>query len=399
MAFIWIIILYLMADVMGRGHGGDGREDPPPPFGGGRGQHQLDAVPPRKKRGRGKNLGLPIALEKNGKAPLPLVFDREATFIPVGKTNDYLVREMGIHIWNSIPLDRKSWKVTTDAEKNGMMQHLRSRFDFDAIARDTQERDLMAGIKDKLQKRYSDRKGDAKRHFIEVGGYDNIDRSRANPPEGMLNEFWQRTVTHFCSEEYKKLSARNKVARGKQKYANHGGTSSYSNTFFKESVSRVDVFFKTHTNKKGEFVSPAAKEKYQALVQELEEQTQAFEQTQTSSNQTTSESSTSLPPTTNPAQVNPIVVFENVMGSRRGYVRGIGRKASSTTSSSYEAQSQTTQPEVTQYSQPMDPVQSLQAILRDPAASQLLAEWIRTLPPQDDIRGNNAGNYDDDASH
>lgn len=42
MAFIWILALYLMADVMGRGHDGDGSEDPPRLGGRLRGQHEED---------------------------------------------------------------------------------------------------------------------------------------------------------------------------------------------------------------------------------------------------------------------------------------------------------------------------------------------------------------------
>mgnify|MGYP001547687858 FL=1 len=42
MGFSWAILLYVMADVMGLGHGGDGAGDPPPPVGFGRGQHEQD---------------------------------------------------------------------------------------------------------------------------------------------------------------------------------------------------------------------------------------------------------------------------------------------------------------------------------------------------------------------
>lgn len=42
MVSLWIILLYVMADVMARGHGGDGSEDPPPPTGRGGGHHERD---------------------------------------------------------------------------------------------------------------------------------------------------------------------------------------------------------------------------------------------------------------------------------------------------------------------------------------------------------------------
>ena len=42
MRFTWAILLAMMADVMGLGHGGDGAGDPPPTGGFGRGQHEQD---------------------------------------------------------------------------------------------------------------------------------------------------------------------------------------------------------------------------------------------------------------------------------------------------------------------------------------------------------------------
>ena len=33
MLSLWIVLVYMMADVIGRGHGGDGAEEPPPPGG------------------------------------------------------------------------------------------------------------------------------------------------------------------------------------------------------------------------------------------------------------------------------------------------------------------------------------------------------------------------------
>lgn len=38
--FSWVILFYIMADVMGLGRGGDGTRDPPNPVGFGRIQHE-----------------------------------------------------------------------------------------------------------------------------------------------------------------------------------------------------------------------------------------------------------------------------------------------------------------------------------------------------------------------
>lgn len=39
---IWVVFAYMMADVMPRGHGGDGAGDSPPRDGFGRGSHEQD---------------------------------------------------------------------------------------------------------------------------------------------------------------------------------------------------------------------------------------------------------------------------------------------------------------------------------------------------------------------
>ncbi|CAH1427519.1 unnamed protein product [Lactuca virosa] len=56
MGFGYAILFYVMADVMGLGHGGDGAGDPLPPVGFGRGQHEQDAELPKKRRGLAKNI-------------------------------------------------------------------------------------------------------------------------------------------------------------------------------------------------------------------------------------------------------------------------------------------------------------------------------------------------------
>jgi len=54
-----------------------------------------------------------------------MTFDREATFLPVGRLCDRFVREVGIYMWRHIPLDRPSWKKVNDYEKNALHEHLK----------------------------------------------------------------------------------------------------------------------------------------------------------------------------------------------------------------------------------------------------------------------------------
>ncbi|KAJ0476562.1 hypothetical protein HanHA300_Chr13g0478751 [Helianthus annuus] len=52
---LWFVLVYLMADVVPRGHGGDGAGDPPFPDPFRRGTHEADAVPAKRVRGKAKN--------------------------------------------------------------------------------------------------------------------------------------------------------------------------------------------------------------------------------------------------------------------------------------------------------------------------------------------------------
>ncbi|CAH1449771.1 unnamed protein product [Lactuca virosa] len=79
-----------MAVVMG--HGGDGGDEPPHPFGGDFGVHQIDAIPPRR-RGMAVNKKMHRLYEANGRQPLKIIFDRN-TFVPIG--DNALVAEVAL---------------------------------------------------------------------------------------------------------------------------------------------------------------------------------------------------------------------------------------------------------------------------------------------------------------
>ncbi|KAM0008580.1 hypothetical protein Hdeb2414_s0110g00797941 [Helianthus debilis subsp. tardiflorus] len=123
-----------MADVMPRGHGGDGADEPPPGGFGRRGHHEEDLVPKKKTRGRAKNKKLLQANKMGGLVSIP--FDRLATYTPVGDACDMFSRER--------------------------------RFNFEEIERDCERRQLKGGIRSVYMKRYRDRKSMAKKEFDEL---------------------------------------------------------------------------------------------------------------------------------------------------------------------------------------------------------------------------------------
>ncbi|KAL8268306.1 hypothetical protein R6Q59_002104 [Mikania micrantha] len=155
----------------------------------------------------------------------------------------------------------------------------------------------------------------AKQHFIKNGGYDDEEKARANPPEGMYAENWKKAVDFFLSDTHKKRSSSNAEVRQKQLYTNRGGTSAYSSYCYKNNKSRLEAFHNAHTGKDGIFDSEAAERHYNDLKAEFQNQIGP-----NSDGEFDEESSASHP--------NEVAVFEKVMGVRRGHTRGIGRKPS-----------------------------------------------------------------------
>lgn len=287
-----------MADVMARGHGGDGAEDPPPPVSRGGGQHEADLVPRRKTRGKAKNLKLTKKVQQAG-GPLKLTFDTLATFTPIGELSECFVREVGIYMWASIPFDKGSWDKVSHANRVALLEHLRLHFDIAEVEKDP---NLMESINSEFQKRYRDRKSDAKREFLKVGGYADVEKALDNPPLGMDRANWKKAIDYFHTPEHLNRSKSNKEVRAKQQITNRGGTRKYSSACFKEEKTRVEAFRDGHTDKEGKFDSPVTEQQHRDLQRAYEECTQT-------------------PP-------DHIGIFEKVLGARRGHVKGVGRKPS-----------------------------------------------------------------------
>ncbi|XP_076910179.1 protein VARIATION IN COMPOUND TRIGGERED ROOT growth response-like [Bidens hawaiensis] len=193
-----------MADVIPRGHGGDGAEDPPPPGGFRRGVHEEGALPPRRKgQGPAKNKKLAAAYKKNG-GPLSLIFDRSATFIPIGEVAYMFIREVGIYMGRNIAFDKESWANVSEAEKNALFEHLGRYFNLQKIEQDPQKNLLKGGIDFVISKRYRDRKSKAKGHYKAVGRKANIDLTKSKPPTEMSEENWKKSVDRFQTNELRR---------------------------------------------------------------------------------------------------------------------------------------------------------------------------------------------------
>ncbi|MFS7913634.1 putative transcription factor AP2-EREBP family [Helianthus anomalus] len=263
-------LLYIMADVMPRGHGGPGGF-------GRRGHHEED-------------------------------YSRH---IPRLDACDMFSQEVGIYMWGNLAFDKYSYANVSAAEKNAMEQHLRRRFNFVEIERDCERRQLKGGIRSVYMKRYRDRKNMAKKEFIKLGKqHDNLETIRDNLPTGMGVENWRKTIDLFgdlkcikrCEVNKKKIVKSNssQTAGGRHHIAN---------------VEALETYAHAHTLPDGTFASPLEEENFEE-----------FERQRTQNNPFL-EDEGELGESSAPAISN-VQVFEKVLGARRGIYRGLGGKPS-----------------------------------------------------------------------
>ncbi|CAI9288825.1 unnamed protein product [Lactuca saligna] len=173
-----------------------------------------------------------------------------------------------------------------------MFQYLSTWFDFRAITNHPMASTYWASLNNQICARYRGRKNNAK------------NRSARNN-----RQCWNVTIDYFLTEKHQKRSARNKECWKKQVVKNRGGTCSYCSACFKKL--RLEVFHHTHVNKKGEFVDPLVEEQYNVLVVEVALQTYHI-----------------VDFGGDPYTIDWITISQNVLGSRRGHVKGIEPKPS-----------------------------------------------------------------------
>ena len=75
---------------------------------------------------------------------------------------------------------------------------------------------FVQGLETMIANTYKSRKSHAKAHFLEEGGYEDVERARERGPDNMDPENWKKVVTFFTGDDHLKVSARNKANHAKQ---------------------------------------------------------------------------------------------------------------------------------------------------------------------------------------
>ena len=87
---------------------------------------------------------------------------------------------------------------------------------------------ILAGIERECQDRYRDKKARYKKHFISVGGYNDVETTKKNPPSSITDEtWWRKTLDFFADLENMRRAQKNSQNRLNIKYPSLHGSTSY----------------------------------------------------------------------------------------------------------------------------------------------------------------------------
>ncbi|KAJ9562328.1 hypothetical protein OSB04_007488 [Centaurea solstitialis] len=78
--------------------------------------------------------------------------------------------------------------------------------------------------------RYKDRKAKQKKHFLDNGGYDDIQKARKHPLPSVKKDVWEETIDHFLDPKYRNRAKKSAANRAKARVPSLHGSSSYVST-------------------------------------------------------------------------------------------------------------------------------------------------------------------------
>ncbi|XP_035541034.1 uncharacterized protein LOC108980022 [Juglans regia] len=257
----------------------------------------VPAAPPEKKRGRGPARSTEFdRIRKFGKIAVEIkdgqrgVSCQNATMFSTRVT--WIVKIYA-------DMRHASWSRVDKQNKDELTDRVRADFVLDWTKSNHRETVAMA-----LAQKYNDY------HYLLHGKYMEYDTHEAAISGGTKlvdKAVWQCLCERWGSEDFKNLSARNKQNRSNQRINHTGGRKSFVRLMEekREQAPNYVAFYKeVHwSRKKGRFVTEAAEQNYNMMVELLNE----------------------MPPEdAGDDNANANAVFKEVLGSRSGYVRGLG---------------------------------------------------------------------------
>ncbi|KAI3741670.1 hypothetical protein L1987_59344 [Smallanthus sonchifolius] len=227
-----------------------------------------------------------VKFEENGRKPLPIDVELHAGgYKFVGHNASDFIRSISLEVEKVVPPHYPNWAKVPIEKKRAIYPTL--------IA-------------------YKDHKNVLKGHFLENGGYDDVEAAMNNPPEDLDQESWQTLINElFLDASYKNRATKNKQNRSKQRYPSYHGSKSYAQRRHMEGTGPIDVFKSTHYKEGTGWANTNASSDYDRIQEEYAR----------SSAESGGDSSA----------VDEFACMERALGQRRGHIRGVGRVVSNPT--------------------------------------------------------------------
>ncbi|KAK1288385.1 hypothetical protein QJS10_CPB19g01994 [Acorus calamus] len=255
------------------------------------------------KRGRGQTRGLSLQELTRGGAKVSVTFP-DGCLRPVGDNAKEFTTEVGILCRSLIPASTPRWADVTDDYKHHVYQGLEDKFIIDLS-----EPHMIYAINDMMKERLQEYRAELHRHYKRFSTHGEAVQ---HAPMGVTVEEWRSLCERFGSESFQKRSKINSKNRANLVVNHVSGSKSFirhrhemQNRETGEERSEVDHYRDVHYREQaGTWVHPLALERWEAM--------------QLRRSQPTQDGST---------EQSELEIMSEVLGTRSGYVRGLGHGA------------------------------------------------------------------------
>nr|XP_010326089.1 uncharacterized protein LOC101253714 isoform X2 [Solanum lycopersicum] len=264
------------------------------------------ATPPpgKKRKGRGKTTGLSIQkkLKESVNGKLKVIIPPDRT-VAVGPGAKDFVTELSVTVLHNARHDVKNWKGVSDLAKDRIVAHMLDTFQLPDIQHN---RDTILQTAKNL---YRYRRSRLHDHFKKFA---TKELRLQNMPSQVNEAEWKFLVEYFISDDFKKMSERNKSNKAKQEVNHICGRKSFQAVSFEardtntgKEPNSQKFWEMTHVNSNGHWVNDASAEVNDKVKEVVAEQIQEIEEG---------------------ADVDLIAnaAFMHIMREKAGYVRGQG---------------------------------------------------------------------------
>ncbi|RVW61879.1 hypothetical protein CK203_048835 [Vitis vinifera] len=239
----------------------------------------------RKVRGDSRGVGTDKLIQANGSRPLGGVEIKPENNAPTGVNSSRMKSEIGTIVRNYAPLDVEKWADISESDKVFMMEKLQEKFIIDF----TQDH-VKKAIEGKMAARYRDHRNKCHKHFKK---YPTIALAKQNPYKHVSDQKqWDWLCDRFASEKFQ---------------ARHTG----------QAPGQIELFKLMHWTSQNGWINQEAEASYEKML-ELQKQ----------------------PVPEGGQALKEAEICVQVLGSRSGYIKGLGhgpRPPSSSSKSTHKS--------------------------------------------------------------